>query len=87
MIHKDQVFVTNVVAMSVISRPTCAIVELDTIVKVYKYKRFHEGHHFILMVMEVHDTLEHDMEHFIRECVHFFHDKQSGGHLSLSFCI
>ncbi len=37
--------------------------------------------------MEVHDTLGCDMDCFIRECDRFFHDRQLGGHLSLSFCI
>jgi hypothetical protein len=30
---------------------------------------------------------DHDMDNFIRECGHLFHDRQLGGHLSLSFCI
>jgi hypothetical protein len=37
--------------------------------------------------MEVHGVPGHDMDHFIRECACFFHDRQSRGHLSLSFCI
>jgi hypothetical protein len=39
------------------------------------------------MAMEVHGTLKHDMDCFIRECAHLFHDRQSKGHLFLSFCI
>jgi len=62
-------------------------VELNTITKIQKNKRFHEGHHFILMAMEVHDTPKHDMDNSIRECAHLFYDKQLGGYLSLSFCI
>ncbi len=63
MIWEDQVFVTDVVvidstremmASSVISRLTSAVAELSTIVKIYKYKGLQEGHHFILMAMEVH---------------------------------
>jgi hypothetical protein len=27
------------------------------------------------------------MDHFIKECAHLFHDRQSRGHLSLSFYI
>jgi hypothetical protein len=27
------------------------------------------------------------MDHFIKECAHLFHNRRSGGHLSLSFCI
>jgi hypothetical protein len=37
--------------------------------------------------MEVHGVPGRDMDHFIKECACFFHDRQSGGHLSLSFCI
>ncbi len=39
------------------------------------------------MAMKVHNTPEHDMDPFIKECARLFHDKQLGGHLSLSFCI
>jgi hypothetical protein len=39
------------------------------------------------MAMEVHDTLGHDIDHFIKECAHLFHNRLSRGHLSLSFCI
>jgi hypothetical protein len=62
-------------------------VELSAIAKIRKYGGIHEGHHFILMVMEVHGTFGHDVDSFIRDCVRHFHDKRLGGHLSLSFCI
>jgi hypothetical protein len=62
-------------------------VKLNTIVKIHKYKGLHEGHHFIPMAMEVHHAPEHDMDHFIRYCARLFHNKQSRGHLSLSFYI
>jgi len=39
------------------------------------------------MAMKVHDALRRDMDRFIKVCAHLFHDKQLGGHLSLSFCI
>jgi hypothetical protein len=39
------------------------------------------------MAMEVHSALGRDMDHFIKECSCLFHDKQSRGHLSLSFYI
>jgi hypothetical protein len=65
----------------VIIQPTGATAILNAIVKIRKYKRFHEGHHFILMAMEVHDTPRHDMNHFIKECVHLFHNRYSRGHL------
>jgi hypothetical protein len=40
-----------------------------------------------LMAMEVHGAPRHDMDHFIKECTCLFHDRWSGGHLSLSFYI
>jgi hypothetical protein len=73
--------------MNVISQLVSVVVELNTIAKICKNRTFHEGHHFISMAMEVHGTPEHDMDYFIRECAHLFKDRQSGGHLSLSFCI
>ncbi len=42
--------------------------ELNTIVKIHKYKGLHEGHHFIPMAMELHNAFERDMDHFIKEC-------------------
>jgi hypothetical protein len=57
------------------------------IAKIHKYKGLHERHHFILMAMKVHGALGHDMDRFIKEYAHLFHDRQSGGHLLLSFCI
>ncbi len=74
-------------ATNVISQPPSATMELSAIVKIHKYKGFHEQHHFILMAMEIHNIFERDMDHFIKECVHLFHNKQSKVHLSLSFCI
>jgi hypothetical protein len=70
----------EIMASSVINRPIGAIVELNAIAKIRKYKRFHVGHHFIPMAMEVHGTPERDMDCFIRECACFFHDRQSRGH-------
>jgi hypothetical protein len=96
MTRKDQVFVVDVVvinpmwetmALSVISWPVGAIAELNAITKICKYKGLQEGHHFILMAMEVHCALECDMDCFIKECARFFHDRWSKGHLSLYFCI
>jgi hypothetical protein len=75
------------VVSNVINRPVDVVVELNAIAKIYKYKRFHEGHHFILMAMEVHVTSQFDMDCFIRECVHLFHNRQLEGHSSLYFCI
>jgi hypothetical protein len=81
MIHQDHVFVTDVVVivptweivvMNVISWPVGVIMELSTIAKICRYRRLHEEHHFILMVMEVHDTFGHDMDRFNKEYVFFF---------------
>jgi hypothetical protein len=77
----------EMVALSVISRLIGAIVELNAIVKIGKYRGLHEGHHFILMAMEVHGAFGHDMDRFIGECACLFHDRRFGSHLSLSFCI
>jgi hypothetical protein len=63
------------------------IVKLSVIVKICNYRGLHEGHHFILVVMEVHDALRHDMDHFIKECAYLLHNRRSEGHLSLSFGI
>ncbi len=54
--------------------------ELNAIAKIHKYKGLHVGHHFIPMAMEVHGTLERDMDCFVRECACFFHDRRSRGH-------
>jgi hypothetical protein len=32
------------------------VAKLNTIAKIRKYKGFHEGHHFIPMAMELHNT-------------------------------
>jgi hypothetical protein len=77
----------EIMALSVINQPTNAVAKLSIIVKIHKYKRFHEGHHFISMAMEVHGTLGRDMDCFIRECARLFHDRRLGCHLSLPFCI
>jgi len=39
------------------------------------------------MAMEVHNAPRRDMDRFIRECAHLFHNRRLRGHLSLSFCI
>jgi hypothetical protein len=63
------------------------LVKLSAIVKIFKYRGLHEGHHFISMVMEVHGAPECDMDRFIKECACLFHNRRSRGHLSLSFYI
>ncbi len=75
------------VVLNVINQLTCGIMEFSAIIKIHEYKGLHEGHHFISMAMEVHGALGCDMDCFIKECAHFFHDKQLGGHSSLFFCI
>jgi len=91
LIFVADVVVTNLtwemVASNVINQPASVVAKFSTIVKIRKYRGFHEGHHFILMAMEVHGALGHDMDRFIMECAHLFHNKHLGGHLSLSFCI
>jgi len=77
----------EIVASNLITQPTSATTKFSAIVKICKYRGFHEGHHFIPIAMEVHGALERDMDRFIREWAHLFHDKQLGGNLSLSFCI
>jgi hypothetical protein len=95
MTQEDQ-FVTDVVvtnptqemvASNVNIQLIGVVAKLNAIVKIHKYKGFHEGNHFIPMAMEVHNTFEHDIDHYIRECACLFHDRQSRGHLSLFFCI
>jgi hypothetical protein len=85
MTREDQVFVANVMvtnltqemmAMNVISRSTNVVAEFNTITKIHKYRGLHEGHYFIPMTMEVHGAHGHDMNHFIRECAHLFHNRQ-----------
>jgi len=73
--------------MSVISQPIGAIAKFSTIVKIHKYKGFHEGHHFILMVMEMHCALGHDMDRFIKECADLFSFIFSGIMLILFFSL
>ncbi len=76
MTREDQVFVADVVvtdptwetvASSVINQLVGVVMKFCTIVKICKYRGLHEGHHFNLMAMEVHDAPMHDMDHFIRE--------------------
>jgi hypothetical protein len=55
------------VATSVNNWPTNAFLERRAIAKIHKHKGLHEGHHFILMAMEVHSAHGCDMHHFIRE--------------------
>ncbi len=43
-------------ASNVINRPINVVAKLNTIAKIRKYKGFHEGHHFIPMAMELHNT-------------------------------
>ncbi len=65
----------EMVILNVISRPTCVVVKIGAIAKIYKYKRFHEGHHFISMAMEVQDAPGHNMDLVIKEWACLFHDK------------
>jgi hypothetical protein len=78
MILEDQVFVVDVVVIdstqktvvvNVINQPT--IVEFNAINKIHKYGGLNEGHHFILIPMEVHDAPTRDMDRFIKKCSFF----------------
>jgi hypothetical protein len=60
MIHEDQVFVVDVmvtnptwetVVTSVINWTIGVDVKFNAIVKIRMYKRFHEAHRFVMMVM------------------------------------
>jgi hypothetical protein len=48
-------------------------VELNTIIEIFKYRKLHEGHHFISMAMEVDGAPKHNTDHFIKECAYLFH--------------
>ncbi len=52
-------------ALNVITLLACAAMKFSAIIKIYKYRGLHEGHHFIMMAMEVHDAPRHDMDNFI----------------------
>jgi hypothetical protein len=54
------------VASNVISQLTIVPTKNSTIVKIRKYRGFHEGHRFISMAMKVHDAPQYDMDHSIR---------------------
>jgi hypothetical protein len=75
------------VSLNVINWPLGAAAKFNVIAKIHKYKELYEGHHFIPMTMEVHGALRHEMDHFIKECVRICHNRRSGDHLSLFFCI
>jgi hypothetical protein len=86
-IKVDHVFdlTWEMVVMRVINWSEGAVLELNVIVKIRKYRGLYEGHHFISMAMKMHTTFGCDMDCFIKECAHFFHDKRSKDYLSLSF--
>ncbi len=60
---------------NVINRSIGVAIKLNVIAKIHKYKGFYEGHHFIPMVMEVHDAFERDMDHFIKKCIRLFYNR------------
>jgi hypothetical protein len=62
----------EIVALSVINQLISIVVKLNAIAKICKYRGLHEGHHFILITMEVDSALRCDMDCFIRECAHLF---------------
>jgi hypothetical protein len=96
MTREDQVFVANVmvtnltweiVTSNVISQSANVAMKFNIIIKIRKYRRLHEGHHFIPLALKLNNTLERDMDHFMKECAYLFHNRRSRSHLSLSFCI
>jgi hypothetical protein len=66
----------EMVALSVINGLVSVVTKLSAIAKIREYKRFHEGHQFIPMAMEVHGTPERNKDHFIKECVRLFHNRK-----------
>jgi hypothetical protein len=74
-------------AMNVISRPIGALTKFNAIIKIRMYRRLHDENHFISMPMEAHGTPECDMDHFIKECVRLFHNRQSRDHFHFYFWI
>jgi hypothetical protein len=84
MTRKDQIFVANVmvtnstremVVLNVINRSVGIITKFNVILKIRKYKRLHERHHFISMAMEVHGAPRCDMGRFIKVRARLFHDR------------
>ncbi len=63
----------EMVALNVITQPLGVAIELNTIIKICKYKRLHKGHHFIPMAVEMQGTHGCDMDRFIKGCAHLFH--------------
>jgi hypothetical protein len=83
---KDQVFIVDVVGIdpmgeimvsNVISRLVNVVAKCNAIIKICKYRRLHEKHHFVPMPMEIQNIFGRDMDRFIKECACFFHDRQS----------
>jgi hypothetical protein len=77
----------EIVASNVINQPSSVDMELSAVIKIHKYRRLHEGHHFIPLALKVDNTPMRDMDHFIREFACIFHNGRLGSHLSLSFNI
>ncbi len=67
--------IMETIATSIINQPIGAPTKLNAITKIRKYRRLHDGHHFISMAMEAHGTPKCDMDHFIKECARFFHNR------------
>jgi hypothetical protein len=75
----------KIMFLNVISWLSSATLELSAVAKIRKYRKLQEGHYFILMAMEVHVVLGHDMDCSIRKCVCLSHNKRLKGHCSLFF--
>ncbi len=60
---------------NVITQLVGVAIKLNTIIKICKYRKFHKGHHFIPMAMEMQGTHGRDMDRFIKKCAHLFHNR------------
>jgi len=61
----------EMVVLNVISRPVGVVTKFNTIIKIHKFRRFQQGHHFILMAIKVHNTCGHEMDCFNKESSSF----------------
>jgi len=60
---------------NVINQPINVATKLKALINICNYRRLHEGHHFIQMVMEMHNAFGQNMDRFIKKCAYLFHDR------------
>jgi hypothetical protein len=58
---------------------------ISVIAKIFKYRGFCDKHHFILMVMEVHNIFEHDMDRLITSVLVFLKPDNRGSFIFVFF--